>query len=74
MLKSQRTFELPASHLAVLDEEASFMGLTPDQAMAQAIRLYQLVNHQARAQRQLAFVDANGELVREAAKGLPALD
>lgn len=69
-----RAFTLPDSHLAVLEQEAAAMGMHPDKALAQAIRLYQSINYKARAGLQLAFVDAQGQLVREPAAGLPAFE
>lgn len=70
----ETSFKLHESHLEVLNAEAAAMGLTPDQALAQAVRLYQLVNNNARKGLQLAFTDAQGQLVRETPCGRPALD
>jgi len=74
MNTTERTFKLPDSHLSVLAEEAAAMGMTTDQALAQAIRLYQMVNIKARAGLQLAFSDERGHLVRDTVAGLPAQD
>lgn len=74
MNKSERTFSLPDSHLAVLDEEAAAMGMSADQTLAQAIRLYQTVNIKARQGLSLAFVDASGRVVADPVMGLPAFD
>lgn len=64
---------LPSDHHAVLEQEAAAMGLSPQRALMQAVRLYQLVNHEARAGHQMVFVDANGAQVH-APVGLPAAD
>ena len=55
---------------AVLAEEASLMGLTEEQAMIQAIRLYQLVNQKGRNGLTLAFLNAEGVIDQEASKAL----
>ena len=68
------TFNLPESHLTVLAEEAQAVELTQDQAMAQAIRLYQLINQQARKGLRLAFVDAAGNVVKDPFPGLPSFE
>lgn len=41
----EKTFSMPDSHLLVLEAEAARMELSVDQALMQAIRLYQAVNH-----------------------------
>lgn len=53
MTLAQRTFTLPESHLKVLEEEARRMGLSVDQALAQAIRMYQASNGPTPARRPL---------------------
>lgn len=73
-MHTTREFTLPDSHLSVLNQEADAMGLSPDQALAQAIRLYQLINHKARAGLLMAFVDSRGKLVKEEINGLPAFN
>lgn len=58
MTPTQRTITLPESHLKVLEEEARRMGLSVDQALAQAIRVYQASNHPMPERRLLLDLDA----------------
>lgn len=46
--KVQREVALPQDHWDVLQQEATAMGLSMDQALAQAVRIYQRVNVAAR--------------------------
>ena len=69
-----RAFSLPTTHVAALVYEADRSGMTPDQALKQAITLYQTVQIKARSGLTMAFVDDRGNVIRDMPAGLPAFD
>ncbi len=56
---SERTVNLPPSHWEVLEAEAAFMDISVEAALAQAIRLYQCTNANARLGKRVEFVQPN---------------
>ncbi|GBG14282.1 phosphoglucomutase [Novimethylophilus kurashikiensis] len=62
---------LPDNHMAVLLAEAEAHELSPNAALAQAVRLYQLISERARNGLQLTFVDAHGNIVNDLSPAKP---
>jgi hypothetical protein len=69
-----KTYTLPDTHISALEKEAAWMGMAPDKALAHAIKLLQLANHEVRAGLRMAFVNRQGQIVEAQPDGLPALD
>ena len=73
-MMTTRAFSLPTTHVAALVYDADRAGMTPDQALKQAITLYQTVQIKARSGLTMAFVDDRGNVIRDMPAGLPAFD
>jgi hypothetical protein len=59
---------------AVLEQLACDEGMSAENVMRAALRLYQAVRTRAGQGQHLAFTDEQGALVKEPVYGLPALD